>query len=267
MADNDRLQEIIETKIVFHVKEMDAAKEREDTVLFIYYLFIYLFIQNFEINTFFFFFPSTKLNEKVEELEARAEAAEKRAREAEVKVNELKEQIAQKEITTNLISRSAREREQALVDANLKIAELLRQLGGNPSLIKPSNESKEEINIPEPQKTEEVEKVHSESQSQPQPPQEEQENNKSATQPKESNEDKNEQNEQIEEPESKKAITLETNYNVFRQWKQLADAIPLLEKMSQTEIDRQEVIYELIATEASYNRDLNLVLRVIILFY
>ena len=77
----------------------------------------------------------------------------------------------------------------------------------------------------------------------------------------------NEQNEQIEEPESKKAITLETNYNVFRQWKQLADAIPLLEKMSQTEIDRQEVIYELIATEASYNRDLNLVLRVIILFY
>jgi len=49
--------------------------------------------------------------------------------------------------------------------------------------------------------------------------------------------------------------------NEYRMWKQRPEAVSLLPSMTQNEIDRQEIIYEFITTEISYNKDLDLIQR------
>ena len=44
-------------------------------------------------------------------------------------------------------------------------------------------------------------------------------------------------------------------------WKQLPEVAPFLSTISTDEVERQEIIYELVVTETSYNRDLDLVVR------
>jgi len=51
----------------------------------------------------------------------------------------------------------------------------------------------------------------------------------------------------------------------YRMWKQHPDAQARMPDLSEKEIDRQEIIYEYITTETSYNRDLDIIQRVLFL--
>jgi len=51
----------------------------------------------------------------------------------------------------------------------------------------------------------------------------------------------------------------------YRMWKEHPDAIPLLPSLSEKEISRQEILYEIMTTELSYNRDLDLIVEVLFL--
>jgi len=57
-------------------------------------------------------------------------------------------------------------------------------------------------------------------------------------------------------------IALEETDHQYRLWKQHPDVLPILSTLSPSDVDRQEIIYELMATETSYNRDLDLIVRV-----
>jgi len=64
-------------------------------------------------------------------------------------------------------------------------------------------------------------------------------------------------------PDTKPVIVVEETHHNFRMWKQHPDIQTLMttQTIPQNEIDRQEIIYEFIATETTYNRDLDLVVR------
>ena len=60
----------------------------------------------------------------------------------------------------------------------------------------------------------------------------------------------------------KPVISLNEPTHQYRMWKQHPDVLPILPAQSENDIDRQEIIYEFIATETSFNRDLDLIIRV-----